>query len=313
MSEQPEHTQTPGVTRRATLLAATWAAPAVTVVVAAPAYAAASGQLTITGFTASYATGAPETLHVSATVQGFSGGSYEMALVFPAGLFDTVTAPSGAPVNTLAGGTVTVTSTSPEFTTALTLGGTGSSPWRGWSGPQFVLAAMVTSGVVTSEAASTGVAGYLKPTDKNIYDGRSTPTATLATTPMATTLRFAADWMAVSNVFAGVVGRLVLVINVPKVGTRPVPAALHSQWEIFPVTDLGDSWLFRYRTKTSFFTSRALASDKGPAPDAGGGGAFMFWTTLTGADPALALETARFYYSLEGDTEERDYKFTRIN
>ena len=298
------------LSRRAAVRGAVWALPAVTVATTAPAFATTSGRPVITQLVASYVPGQPEELTVSATVTGFDA-SYQLALTIPAGLFESVgSATASGPPSTGLGTSHTVlfTGTTSDFRAKLILGSQTELPWRGFHGAAFSLSAIALSGAQQSDPTPAAV----PPCDM--------PTAPLSTeaTAAATLGRLSAYGIAADYGYPGVIGRIVLVISVPKVAgaTKPETAGIHSAWTRTDVVEGSDRWLYRFTTTQSHHTSRtgpqAGNSDRGPAPDVSGGGHYEFWADMQGMPPSLVNSDAVFNFSVEGDADARFWRLGTI-
>ena len=170
-----------GLSRRAvvrTAANAAWMVPAVSLVTAAPAFAAVSSMLTVTAFSAQYpnrtnaATAQPNQLAVAATL-GNTGSAattgHQFVLTIPSGLYSmapTSTTPAGfnAPTITPSSGGWTLTYTSigqiaanasKGFAATITfVDPVSNSPYRAWAGKAFSLSGLSSA----SNAADAGSA-----------------------------------------------------------------------------------------------------------------------------------------------------------
>ncbi|MBD3923460.1 hypothetical protein IEZ26_02405 [Nocardioides cavernae] len=298
------------LSRRAAVRGAVWALPAVTVATTAPAFANTSGRPAVTELVASYVPGQPEELTVSATVTGFDA-SYQLALTLPAGVFDSVgseaaSGPASTGLDT--SHTLLFTGTTSQFQATLHLGSQTQIPWRGFRGSAFTLSAIAMSGAQQSDPRPAAV----PPCDM--------PNTPLSFEPIAAASlrRLSAYDIAAHPEYAGVIGKIVLVIAVPKVAGADMPetAAIHSAWTRTEVVDGSDKWLYRFTTTQSHHTSRTGPqggnSDRGPAPDSSGGNHYEFWADMQGMPPSLVDSDAVFNFSVEGDADARFWRLGTI-
>jgi hypothetical protein len=272
----------------------------VTVVTAAPAYANASGQLSVASLVASHVPDQPEQVAVSATVTGF-GESYQLILTVPPGVFDSVgsdTAMSPASTGLGTSHTITFTGTSSDFHAVLDLGSRTELPWRGFQGGGFTVTAVAGADGRQSPSSTTAVAAY--PMPGAMLNGDVDPTASLT--------RVASGSIASHYLYPGVIGSMVVVVAIERLSgvTKPDVSKTHRGWTYLPEVDESDFWLYRFVTKQTHHTSRTGLSqnpDRGPAPD--GGGYYEFWADLAGMPDELVGCEARFFYSIDGDTAAR--------
>lgn len=296
------------LSRRAAVRGAVWALPAVTVATTAPAFANTSGRPAVTELVASYVPGQPEELTVSATVTGFDA-SYQLALTLPAGVFDSVGSAAGPASTGLdTSHTLLFTGTTSHFQATLHLGSQTELPWRGFHGSAFTLSAIAMSGAQQSDPRPAAVPPCDMP---------NTPLS-FETTAAASLRRLSAYDIAAHHEYAGVIGRIVLVIAVRKVdgAAKPETAAIHSAWTRTDVVDGSDRWLYRFTTSQSHHTSRTGPqdgnSDRGPAPDTSGGNHYEFWADMQGMPPSLVDSDAVFNFSAEGDADARFWRLGTI-
>jgi hypothetical protein len=288
------------LSRRAAVRGAVWSIPAVTVATTAPAFAINSGALTVTDLVASYLPDQPEKVAVSARVTGFTD-SYQLTLTLPPGVFDSVevAGASGAASTGLGTShTLVLTSTSADFQATLDLGSRTVLPWRGFQGPAFTVSAVASADGRQSQSQTAAVAACPMPGAP--LNGDANPTASLS--------RVWSNSIAAHRFYPGVIGRMVVVVAIPRVAgaTKPAVSGTHGSWNHVPESDETDHWLYRFVTKQSHHTSRTGLNgnaDRGPAPD--GGGYYEFWADMSGMPPEIVGRQARFFYSIDGDTAAR--------
>jgi hypothetical protein len=261
------------IERRTVVRAGVWAVPAVAVVTAVPAYAACSGGGLSGTMIANYAnhtnaaTVDPTRIQVTSTVTNTGTTAttgYTRILSIPAGLFDTVSAPSVNGYNgpTRSGSEATgLTLTyvrqsqlsagaSETFATTLTLGGTSASPFRGWQGPAFALTAQVNGGGTCGTLPTPASVAATPNTTLSISNwaaDRSNGNLTVGDDSGSTTTR-------VLNTGRKAVGPVTLAVTVPK-GTgryssaEPTPSNISTGWAfVAPRTENSTSWTYTFRT-----------------------------------------------------------------
>ncbi len=291
------------LSRRAAVRGAVWSIPAVTVATTAPAFASASGQLSVTDFVASYAPDRPEQVLISATVMGFDT-SYQLTVTVPDGGFDSVesaTATSASSAGPSASHTLVFTSATSHFQATLDLGSRTELPWRGFQGTAFTISATASADGRQSESTTTAVTAYDMSHDPLNYDPN----------PSASLQRLFSDSIAAHHRYPGVIGRIVLVVSLPKIAgaAKPGTDSVHGGWTRTHVEDEPGNWLYRFTTTQSHHTSRTGPPggnpDRGPAPDAAGGAYYEFWVDMAGMPTELVGMTASFYFSAEGDAAAR--------
>ena len=292
------------LSRRAAVRGAAWSIPAVTVATTAPAFAINSGALTVTDLVAAYLPEQPEKVAVSAKVTGFSD-SYQLTLTLPPGVFDSVEAAGAASTGLGTSHTLVLTSTSSDFQATLDLGSRTVLPWRGFQGPAFTVSAVASADGRQSQSQTAGVTALSMSGGQ--LNGDNNPTASLS--------RVWSDSIAAHRFYPGVIGRMVVVVAIPRVAgkTKPAVSRTHSSWNHVPESDETDYWLYRFVTKQSHHTSRTGLNgnaDRGPAPD--GGGYYEFWADMSGMPPEIAGQYVRFFYSIDGDTAARGREDRRL-
>lgn len=177
-------------------------------------------------------------------------------------------------------------------------------PWLGFQGPVFTVSASATSDGRQSQSTTTAVAAY--PMPGALLNTETESAATLE--------RISIDGIATHHDFPGVIGRIAVVIAIPKIDGRAKPGTLgvHNAWTRTEVDDEAHTWLYRYVTKQSHHTCRTgpldANPDRGPAPHVAGQGYYEFWSDFDGMPPELVDRYARFFFSIDGDAHSR---FTR--
>lgn len=290
-------TATSGLSRRTVVRAAAWSAPAVSIVVAAPAFACSVTAPDITDVTAAYDPDAPELLTVAGDVA--CAGTYTLTITIPAGKVDSVEAPAPATVSPTGGGgfLVVLPATGSQFSVTLTLGSRAASPWRGYRGSEMVVTAVATSSGGSTPPASAMVAAA--PLSRLSSDAAGTVTGAVASVLGlgATDVGLVAD-------DRSAVGRLRIAVRLPTDGpvgglTAPtlVGGSLDPAWQ----QDPGDfhepnAWVFRFVTTQDAHTARTGSpTDRGPS-------GFDFAASLDVAGSGIVPGApARFYFSSDDD------------
>ena len=282
------------LSRRAAVRGAVWALPAVTVATTAPAFANASGSMSLNAPVASYQ--APDRLTLSTTVEGAPGQAGVLTLrIDEAHLFGSVAIASGAPgtVTPLPDGTFTLTYpvTPGPFTTTLDLGeDTLAGQFRGYRGDETTLRAAI------SPSASDPLP-VLVP-----HLGFASVEAVSASAAWAsyTAVRVEASGLRLTGAPQPSVGRLRVAMTVPAaVYNNPNPPAvsdLAPGWMVDPLNEIrhwGGGWTMRFVT-----TQEAHTSLTGDAAHRGPG---TFGVTLT-HDSTGFFEAGRF--ALDVTTDE---------
>lgn len=280
-----------------------WTVPAVTVAVAAPAYATSHLGPSVDDATAAYEGGtSPEVLNVNVQMTSTEPIS-SLSLHLPPRLFDSVESSEPATITGSRDGGWTVLVPTPDRSlyTALTFGSTEASPWLGLRATDFVLTAVATSGAHTSDAFPVPVA----------YGGLSVlevPTIGAAWQEQ-TVLAVSAGDILLDPDDQKAVGRLRVAVRLPTAadGDTTPPSVVegsHPGWipdptyQPQPGTFAGD-WVFRFVTTQEAHTATTgVASDRGP-------GTFTARFDVAGADLVVDREA---YVHLDVTSLESEFE-----
>jgi hypothetical protein len=295
-----------------------WTVPAVTVAVAAPAYAAgvSDARPTVDNVTATYEGETPETLNVNA-YKTSSGPISSLSLQLPPKLFDSVQSSEPATVtgNRDDGWTVLLASPGTSAYTALTFGSTTASPWRGFRGEDFVLTAVATSGAQTSDAFPASVSAAPL--------ARLAPATASVTGDAATSLTVSMQDVGLLADNTSAIGRLRIAVVLPASATGQPPSVsnISQGWKVDDVAETypqrGDGgWIVRFVTTQEAHTARTSSdADRGPASFRFSADLGTVGTEVTSGNVAFYLTSDERAFGWPDDTwkvTERIERFTPV-